>query len=127
MRSATFVMAASSDSRARSETETEISLGEQSELPEELLDSLDNDLVAGDKVGEYEILGKLGQGGFGTVYSAVHPLIGKSAAIKVLAREYSGSAQMVSRFVAEARAVNTIRNNNIIDIFAFGTLEDGRH
>ncbi len=34
---------------------------------------------------------------------------------------------MVSRFVAEARAVNQIRHRNIIDIFAFGALEDGRH
>ncbi len=118
-------MGASSDSRSSSDTE--VSLGAQAELPDELLDSLDGDLPSGEKVGEYEIIGKLGQGGFGTVYSAIHPLIGKSAAVKVLAREYSGSAQMVSRFVAEARAVNTIRHNNIIDIFAFGTLDDGRH
>src|SRR5215475_3576442 len=34
---------------------------------------------------------------------------------------------MVSRFVAEARAVNQIRHRNIIDIFSFGQLADGRH
>jgi len=34
---------------------------------------------------------------------------------------------MVSRFIAEARAVNQIRHRHIIDIFAFGQLEDGRH
>ena len=28
---------------------------------------------------------------------------------------------------AEARAANTIRHNNIIDIFNFGSLDDGRH
>ena len=33
---------------------------------------------------------------------------------------------MVSRFVAEARAVNQIRHRNIIDIFSFGQLADGR-
>ena len=33
---------------------------------------------------------------------------------------------MVSRFIAEARAVNQIRHRNIIDIFAFGQLADGR-
>src|SRR4051812_18504844 len=33
---------------------------------------------------------------------------------------------MVSRFVSEARAVNQIRHHNIIDIFSFGTLDDGR-
>jgi len=56
----------------------------------------------------------------------VHPLIGKVVAIKVLARKYSVDPEMVSRFVAEARAVNQIRNRNIIDIFSFGALEDGR-
>ncbi|MEM9695951.1 MAG: serine/threonine-protein kinase, partial [Myxococcota bacterium] len=54
-----------------------------------------------------------------------HPVIGKRAAIKVLNREFSANAGVVSRFVSEARAVNQIRHRNIIDIFAFGTLEGG--
>ena len=87
----------------------------------------DSALDAGDVVGEYVIERQLGKGGFGTVYGAVHPLIGKQAAIKVLARRYSSDETMVSRFVAEARAVNQIRHRNIIDIFAFGQLADGRH
>jgi serine/threonine-protein kinase len=87
----------------------------------------DQDLQAGQEVGEYRIESVLGQGGFGTVYAAVHPLIGKRVAIKVLARKYSADPDVVSRFVAEARAVNQIRHRNIIDIFAFGQLTDGRH
>jgi eukaryotic-like serine/threonine-protein kinase len=87
----------------------------------------DQDLQPGQEVGEYRIETVLGQGGFGTVYAAVHPLIGKRAAIKVLARKYSADPGVVSRFVAEARAVNQIRHRNIIDIFSFGQLADGRH
>ncbi len=87
----------------------------------------DRDLAVGHKVGEYVVEGKLGEGGFGTVYRAVHPLIGKQVAIKVLAPQYSAQPEMVSRFVAEARAVNQIRHRHIIDIFAFGELGDGRH
>src|SRR5690242_17432135 len=87
---------------------------------------VDPDLEPGQVVGEYQVEGKLGQGAFGTVYKAVHPLIGKVVAIKVLARKYSVDPEMVSRFVAEARAVNQIRHRNIIDIFSFGTLDDGR-
>ncbi len=86
----------------------------------------DADLPAGQVVGEYEVERKLGQGGFGAVFKAVHPLIGKQAAIKVLSQRFSVDPQMVSRFVAEARAVNQIRHPNIIDIFSFGTLPDGR-
>ena len=88
--------------------------------------AVDPDLVAGERVGEYEVEGKLGQGAFGTVFKAVHPLIGKVVAIKVLARRFSVDPEMVSRFIAEARAVNQIRNNHIIDIFSFGKLDDGR-
>jgi serine/threonine protein kinase len=84
-------------------------------------------LQAGYRVGEYEIEAKIGEGGFGSVFRAVHPLIGKVVAIKVLHRRYSAQPEMVRRFVAEARAVNQIRHRNIIDIFAFGQLEDGRH
>ena len=87
---------------------------------------LDVELKAGDKVGEYEIERKLGQGGFGAVFKATHPLIGKVAAIKVLSTQFSVNPEMVSRFVAEARAVNQIRHPNIIDIFSFGELPDGR-
>ncbi|MBK8943434.1 MAG: serine/threonine protein kinase [Polyangiaceae bacterium] len=83
-------------------------------------------LKPGSPIGEYEITELLGQGGFGTVYRAIHPVIGKSAAIKVLKRELSANPEVVTRFISEARAVNQIRHKNIIDIFSFGKLDDGR-
>jgi hypothetical protein len=86
----------------------------------------DVDLEAGAVVGEYKVDGVLGRGGFGTVYKATHPLIGKVAAIKVLSHQFSANPEIVSRFVAEAKAVNQIRHPNIIDIFSFGALPDGR-
>ncbi|MBI5536399.1 MAG: serine/threonine protein kinase [Deltaproteobacteria bacterium] len=95
-------------------------------LDDAAFDSADKELTAGQMVGEYQIEGKLGEGGFGVVFRAVHPLIGKPAAIKVLNRQFSSDPQMVSRFISEARSVNQIRHRNIIDIFAFGRLEDGR-
>jgi serine/threonine-protein kinase len=85
------------------------------------------DLEPGDSVGEYVIRHKLGEGGFGAVYEATHPVIGKRAAVKVLHSQYSADEAVTSRFVAEARAVNQIRHKNIVDIFSFGDLPDGRH
>jgi len=101
--------------------------GDEPDEADDTDDGLDAALAVGCAVGEYEITGKLGEGGFGTVYSAVHPLIGKQAAVKVLNQEFSSNSEMVKRFIAEARAANTIRHANIIDIFNFGTLDDGRH
>ena len=83
-------------------------------------------LGPGTEVHGYVIDGELGKGGMGYVYSATHPLIGKRAAIKVLKPEVSKSPIIVERFIQEARAVNQIGHPNIIDIFAFGTLPDGR-
>ncbi|MEO8703283.1 MAG: serine/threonine-protein kinase [Kofleriaceae bacterium] len=84
-------------------------------------------LEAGALVGEYRIERMVGKGGMGEVYAAVHPVIAKRAAIKVLRPELSHDPATVERFVLEARAVNEIQHPNIIDIFAFGRLEDGRH
>ena len=83
-------------------------------------------LDPGAMVGEYRIETKLGEGGMGTVHGAVHPLIGKRAAIKVLRRALCSDPAAVERFVLEARSVNQIGHPNIVDIFAFGELEDGR-
>src|SRR5262249_44612526 len=80
----------------------------------------------GSEVGGYVVDGVLGKGGMGTVYSATHPVIGKRAAIKVLKPDLSNNPAAVERFVLEARAVNQIGHPNIVDIFAFGALPDGR-
>src|SRR6478736_8583319 len=63
---------------------------------------------------------QVGEGGFGAVYEAVHPLLKRRAAVKVLHRIAGSDSDAVLRFVAEARAVNQIRNRHIIDIFSFG-------
>ncbi len=84
------------------------------------------DLVAGVAVGDYVIERKLGEGGMGTVYAALHPVIGKRAAVKVMAPRLCVDANAVERFVREARAVNQIGHPNIVDVFAFGALPDGR-
>ena len=83
-------------------------------------------LAPGTDVGGYHVDGELGSGGMGVVYAATHPVIGKRAAIKVLKPELSGNPAAVERFMMEARAVNQIGHPNIVDIFAFGKLDDGR-
>lgn len=85
----------------------------------------DNGLLgAGEEVGEYIVDAPIGKGGMGVVYRATHKIIGKSAAVKVLHR--AAGERQAKRLVAEARAVNQICHDNIVDVFDFGVLHDGR-
>jgi len=82
--------------------------------------------AAGAQVGEYVIERFIGAGAMGEVYGGRHPVIGKRVAIKVLRNDLAASAEAAERFIREARAVNQIEHENVVDVFAFGRLEDGR-
>ncbi len=83
-------------------------------------------LAPGTAAGDYVIDGFLGAGAMGEVYGGRHPVIGKRVAIKVLKRELSGTAEGAERFVREARAANQVNHPNVIDVFGFGRIPDGR-
>jgi serine/threonine-protein kinase len=81
--------------------------------------------VIGQKINNYEIKSRLGEGGMGAVYLAEHPYIRRKAAVKVLRRSLAEDATLVERFMNEARAANAVNHPNIIDIMDVGTLPDG--
>jgi len=82
-------------------------------------------LHPGQLVGNFRISAKIGQGGMGAVYAAVHRQIGRRAAVKVLHGPLAKTADYAGRFLNEARAVNTIRHPGLVEIFDFGQLPDG--
>jgi hypothetical protein len=61
----------------------------------------------------------------GKVYHAIHPGLGRHAAVKVLPASEAGDPEVVSRFINEARAANAIRHPNIVDIYDSGILANG--
>ena len=79
----------------------------------------------GHTIGNYKITAKLGEGGMGVVYLAEHPVIGKKVAMKAIHPELSRNSEVVSRFVTEAKAVNQIGHEHIVDIADFGNTPDG--
>jgi len=87
----------------------------------------DVEIGPGMMVGEYRIEAKIGVGGMGVVFAAEHPLIRKRAVIKVLRKELCTDPGAIERFVDEARVVNEIGHPNLVDIFSFGQVPDGRH
>jgi serine/threonine-protein kinase len=92
--------------------------------PENRAESAD---IVGRMAGEYRLRRKLGEGGFGAVYEAEHPVLARRAAVKVLHQAAGRDSEAVLRFISEAKAANQIRSRHIVDVFSFGQLPDGRH
>ena len=84
------------------------------------------ELLLGTTIGPYRVARLLGIGGMGRVYKGVHPTIGSRVAIKVLSRECSDRRDLVERFFAEAKAVNVVAHENIVNVLDLATLPDGR-
>jgi serine/threonine protein kinase len=85
-----------------------------------------DDGLLGATIGAYRIARLLGVGGMGRVYKGVQPQIGSRVAIKVLSRECADRRDLVERFFAEARAVNLIRHESIVNVLDLASLPDGR-
>jgi eukaryotic-like serine/threonine-protein kinase len=68
-------------------------------------------------LGNYLILEKLGAGGMGTVYKAVHRRMKRTVAIKVLPRSATRSADEFERFQREVEAVARLNHPNIVTAF----------
>src|SRR5574338_754714 len=84
-------------------------------------------IAAGQSIGSYRILQKIGTGGMGAVYLAEHPLIGQKVALKVIHRELASNKEVVQRFFQEAKAVTRIGNEHIVEIHDFGQTPEGDH
>jgi serine/threonine-protein kinase len=74
------------------------------------------DPLLGRSFGSYKVVKLLGEGGMGAVYLGEHPLIGSKVAIKMLHARYADDTSLVERFFNEARAVNLIGHENIVQI-----------
>jgi serine/threonine protein kinase len=84
-----------------------------------------NDRNIGRELGSYRIVSLLGAGGMGQVYKAEHTKIGREVALKLLRPEYAAKRDAVHRFFQEARAVNAIGHENIVDITDYVELDSG--
>src|SRR5262245_42834540 len=80
--------------------------------------------MIGRTVGNYVIQTKVGQGGMGAVYVAVHPHISRRVAVKVLHPGAERTPEMVHRFFNEARAASEMRNEHIVEVLDFGELPE---
>ena len=75
--------------------------------------------------GRYELTEKIGEGGMGSIYKAVHTEMGRTCAIKLLTQLSADKEDAVARFKREAKMASRIDNPHAVTIYDFGETEDG--
>ena len=78
-------------------------------------------MIAGTRLGPYEIVSPLGAGGMGEVYHARDTRLGRDVAVKVLPASFSQDADRLRRFEQEARAASALNHPNILTIYDIGS------
>jgi eukaryotic-like serine/threonine-protein kinase len=79
------------------------------------------------ELGQYILEEKIGGGGMGEVWRARHRLLIRPAAIKLIRPEVSGDGQLLlRRFEREARATASLKSPHTVQLYDFGSTEDGR-
>ena len=85
-------------------------------------------MKAGDTLdGRYQITERLGAGGMGEVFKAVHTFLGSPRVIKIVHPHISTNADARERFLREARAATKIQHGNVATLHDFASLPDGAH
>jgi hypothetical protein len=84
-------------------------------------------LVAGTRLGAYEIVGLIGAGGMGEVYKARDGRLDRTVAVKILPPQFSSDPGLKQRFEREAKTLATLSHPHICSVFDVGhaTTDEG--
>ncbi|MGQ0736642.1 MAG: serine/threonine-protein kinase [Acidobacteriota bacterium] len=76
-------------------------------------------LVSGTRLGQYEVIGRLGAGGMGEVYRARDTRLARDVALKILPPSFAIDPDRLARFEREARALAALNHPGIAQIYGF--------
>lgn len=75
------------------------------------------------RVGKYDILDKLGEGGFGAVYLAQHTKLQKQVALKILHPQVASDEMLAAYFEREALALARLEHPNIVRVYDYDQVD----
>ncbi|MEM9314277.1 MAG: protein kinase [Pseudomonadota bacterium] len=78
----------------------------------------------GRKLGRFDIVELIGEGGMAQVYRAFDREINRSVALKILKEEHCQHEEYTKRFIREGRAAGALTHPNIVTIYDVGTIDD---
>jgi WD40 repeat protein/serine/threonine protein kinase len=81
--------------------------------------------LTGKTLGEFVLRQRIGEGGFGAVYRAEQPLLGREAVVKILHRRLRANDTSIQRFLREARLASRLDHPYAAHVYAFGAEPDG--
>src|SRR5918996_6670172 len=79
--------------------------------------------LSGRRLGDYQLLRRLGRGGMAEVYLAEQLSLRRQVALKVLKQSLAGDEAYVRRFQNEAQAAAKLVHANIAQIYEVGCVE----
>jgi serine/threonine protein kinase/WD40 repeat protein len=81
--------------------------------------------LTGRKLGDFVVRHRIGAGGYGEVYSAEQPALGRDAVIKVMHMHHRSSKTLIQRFLREARLASKLDHPYAAHVYSFGVEHDG--
>src|ERR1041384_2710160 len=84
------------------------------------MENLSNRVIKG-----YELRECVGEGGFGAVYRAYQPAIGREVAIKVILSERANQPDFIRRFEVEAQLIARLEHPHIVPLYDYWRDPDG--
>ena len=76
-------------------------------------------IEAGTRLGNYEVLSRLGEGGMGQVYRARDHRLQRDVALKIISQDLAEHPEQLRRFTREAQAASALNHPNILTIHDF--------
>src|SRR5262245_25041190 len=75
----------------------------------------------------YELRDQIGVGGYGAVYRAYQPLVGRDVAVKIILPQYANHPDFIRRFETEAQLVARLEHPYIVPLYDYWREPDGAY